>query len=279
MVSRTRTVRSPLLRGALLPLLLVVVAPGSAWAADGGLGAGDWVKTLSGSDPENLAAPLRLLALVTVFSVVPSVLLLATCFPRLLIVLSFLRRALGTQDLPPNQVVVGLAFVLTAMIMLPVFKEIHSEAYEPLVAGELSGLDVALDRASGLLKDWMRKRTREQDLALFLETVGDFDSADSVAAAKADSYGLASEATVEDLDFFVVLPAFVLSELKTAFQMGFLIYLPFLVIDLAVSAVLISMGMFMLPPTLISLPLKVLVFVLVDGWDIVVGELMRGFVA
>jgi flagellar biosynthetic protein FliP len=279
MVSRTPNVRSPLLRGVLLPLLLVAAVPGGAWAADGGLGAGDWVKTLAGFDPENLAAPLRLLAMVTVFSVVPSVLLLATCFPRLLIVLSFLRRALGTQDLPPNQVVVGLAFVLTAMIMLPVFKEIHSEAYEPLVAGELSGVDVALDRASGSLKGFMFNHTREQDLALFLETVGDLDDADSVSATAGSSYDLASELTVEDLDFFVVLPAFVLSELKTAFQMGFLIYLPFLVIDLAVSAVLISMGMFMLPPILISLPLKVLVFVLVDGWTLVVRELIEGFAA
>ena len=243
------------------------------------------MRTLSGLDPENLGAPLRLLAMVTVFSIVPSVLLLATCFPRLLIVFSFLRRALGTQDLPPNQVVIGLAFVLTAMLMLPVFKQIHSEAYQPLVAGELDGVEVALDRASLLLKDWMFQHTRQQDLALFLETVGQLESgatsaseATAASTASVSSFEFGSKLTVEELDFFVVLPAFVLSELKTAFQMGFLIYLPFLVIDLAVSAVLISMGMFMLPPILISLPLKVLIFVLVDGWTIVVRQLLDGFV-
>jgi flagellar biosynthetic protein FliP len=253
-------------------------------ATTGAAGAGGLLQTLVGGDVENIALPLRVIAMVTVFSVVPAILLLTTCFPRLLIVLSFLRRALGTQDLPPNQVIAGLALILTAMLMFPVWKRVHSEAYVPLVSGELKTVDAALEKAAAPLKGWMFHHTRPKDLELFVETMARTEAAarrsdegpDFPSASDDVSTGFDRNARVEQLSFFVVLPAFVLSELRTAFQMGFLIYLPFLVIDLAVSAILISMGMFMLPPILISLPLKVLVFVLVDGWTVVVKQLLLG---
>ena len=248
---------------------------------------GNLVRVLTGLEPESVTVPLRVLAIVTVFSVVPSVVLLATCFPRILIVLSFLRRALGTQDLPSNQIIAGLTLILTVLIMLPVWKKIHAEALVPLQSGELEETQLALEKASSTLKQFMLSHTFQKDLRLFVELSEagagegseDGDSGGGVGATTGTSPGSspAEERTVETLGFFVVLPAFVLSELKTAFQMGFLIYLPFLVIDLVVSAVLISMGMFMLPPVLVSLPLKVLVFVLADGWNLVVSQVIQSF--
>jgi flagellar biosynthetic protein FliP len=221
----------------------------------------------------------RLLVLATVFGAVPSVLLLTTCFPRIVIVLGFLRRALGTQDLPPNQVTAGLAMALTALVMFPVWKRVHDEAYLPLSRGEEKSIETALERAAVPLKEFMLAHTLRSDLRLFIE----FSESRDSSGADAPGGGTGGERTpatedepVEKLSFFVILPAFVLSELKAAFQIGFLLYLPFLVIDFAVSAILISMGMFMLPPVLISLPLKVLVFVLVDGWNLIVSQLLAG---
>jgi len=260
-------------------VVLLTVATGSLAAAEGAAPP-DLVRTLTGMDSGNAAVPLRLFAIITVLSVVPSIVLLTTCFPRILIVLSFLRRALGTQDLPSNQILAGLTLILTVLIMLPVWKKVHSDAYLPLQRGELKSTDEAIARASTTLKQFMLAHTLESDLRLFVElsergsTAGSVDFTAGEASARSES---SADRTVENLDFFVVLPAFVLSELKLAFQMGFLLYLPFLVIDLAVSAVLISMGMFMLPPALVSLPLKVLVFVLADGWNLVVGQIIQSF--
>jgi flagellar biosynthetic protein FliP len=194
-----------------------------------------------------------------------------TSDPRIFVVLSFLRRALGSPELPPQQVLAGLALILTGFVMLPVWRRVHAEAYVPFSKGELKSPEEALERAARPIKSFMLAHTLEKDLRVFVELAEPAgDSPDSESAASAAS-------TVEELSFFVVFPAFVLSELKAAFQIGFLIYLPFLVIDLAVAAVLVSMGMFLLPPALVSLPLKVLVFVLVDGWDLVVVQLVRGF--
>lgn len=242
----------------------------------------DPLRTLTGIDPENAVVPLRFLVLVTVLGAVPSIVLLATCFPRILIVLSFLRRAMGAQDLPSNQVLAGLTLILTVMIMLPVWKKIHAEAYLPLERGEITDATVALERAGAAMREFMLAHTLEKDLDLFLDLSRgpetDGGSIGSAPAAGGSSGTLSDpDAARREASFFVVLPAFVLSELKVAFQMGFLLYLPFLVIDLAVSAVLISMGMFMLPPVLVSLPLKVLVFVLADGWNLVVGQLVESF--
>jgi flagellar biosynthetic protein FliP len=214
--------------------------------------------------------------LVTVLGVVPSFVLLMTSYPRIFIVLSFLRRALGTPELPPQQVMAGLALILTGLVMFPVWRQVHTEAYLPFSRGELKTPEEALEKAGRPIKSFLLAHTYEKDLKLFVElsATARGDAASSPGEAGG---GAGREATVEELSFFVVLPAFVLSELKTAFQIGFLIYLPFLVIDLAVAAVLLSMGMFLLPPALVSLPLKVLVFVLVDGWDLVVVQLVQGF--
>ncbi len=221
-------------------------------------GAAEVLRSLTGLDAQNLAVPLRALAIVTVLSVVPSIVLLATSFPRILIVLSFLRRALGTQDLPPTQVVAGLSLILTALVMAPTWQRVYTEAYLPLERGEIADADTVLARAARPLKEFMLAHTFEEDMRL------------------ASEISRSSEGPADE-NFLVVLCAFVLSELKVAFQIGFLLYLPFLVIDLAASAVLISMGMFMLPPLLVSLPLKVLVFVLADGWSLVVEQLVAGF--
>lgn len=243
----------------LLPAGLLVASRLPA-AEEAGLSG--WLSSLTATDPQGIATPLKALIALTVLSIVPSVLLLTTSYPRIVIILSFLRRALGAQDLPSNQVVAGLALILTALTMLPVWKKVHDEAYLPFSRGEIKSPEAALEKAAAPLKEFMLAHAGQKDLELFTEI----------------SRGSKPEATTtaEEHGFFVVLPAFVLSELKLAFQMGFLLILPFAVIDLAVSAILLSMGMFMLPPALVSLPLKVLVFVLVDGWNLVVAQIVEG---
>jgi len=256
-------------------------APASPAAAGGAAGTGlptgmetqtggDILKTLTGSDPTRLAVPLRILGLLTVLTLVPSIILLTTCFPRIVIVLSFVRRAIGTQELPPNQVIIGLALFLTAMIMAPVWEEIHGSAIAPYQEGRI-GEEEAVRRALLPLKKFMIDRTLRTDLRLFVE----LSKYEETAQRKGISAG---EEPLTDLPITVVVPSFILSELKTAFQMGFVLYLPFVVIDLIISTALISMGMLVLPPILISMPLKVLVFVLVDGWRLIVQELVRSFV-
>jgi flagellar biosynthesis protein FliP len=200
---------------------------------------------------------VSILLLITVLAVAPSFLMMVTSFTRIIIVLGFLRRALGTQTLPPNQVMVGLALFLTLFVMAPTLDRINREAVQPYM-GERITQQAALDNAKGAVKDFMLKHTRKNDLALFIR--------------------LAKEerpVTAADVSFTTLVPAFITSELKTAFQMGFIIFLPFLVIDLVISAVLMALGMMMLPPVVVSLPFKILVFVLVDGWVL----LMQGLVA
>ena len=243
--------------------------------------AGETLKTLTGLDSENLGVPLRALALVTVFGVVPSIVLLTTCFPRILVVLFFLRKALGTQDLPPNMLVFGLSFLLTGAVMFPIWQEIHQEAYVPLVETKQIDAELALQRAELPVKRFMLRHTLRDDLRLMLgvSARGAGKPAFPSSAGGGPSGKKPESSTgqqLEQLSFFTILPAFVLSELKTAFQLGFLLFLPFLLVDLVVSAVLVSMGMIMLPPTLVSLPLKILIFVLVDGWSLVVGQLLAG---
>ena len=230
---------------------------------------GDLLKQVTGGDPSRLSTPLRILALLTILTLVPSIVLLATCFPRIVIVLSFLRRALGTQELPPNQIVIGLALVLTAMIMAPVWEEVRRDALVPYQAGQI-GDEEAFVRAIAPIQRFMVERTLRTDLRLFVEISG-YQREETEKGTWSDTAPLSS------LPLKVVAPAFILSELKTAFQMGFLLYLPFIVIDLIISTALISMGMMVLPPVLISLPVKILVFVLADGWRLVVQELVRSF--
>jgi flagellar biosynthetic protein FliP len=228
--------------------------------------AGSWLDALTDLEPDKIGVAVRALVVVTVLGVVPSVLLLTTCFPRVVIVLSFLRRAIGAQDLPPNLVVVGFSLLLTVLVMLPVWTQVYNTAYVPLVERKEIGPEEAFRRAEEPLKRFLLSHTLQSDLRLVVS----MSEAGGGSAA-----GTTDLRRVDDLHLGVILPAFVLSELRTAFQIGFLLFLPFLVIDLVVSAVLVSTGMFLLPPTLVSLPLKVLVFVLVDGWSLVVSQLVQ----
>ena len=211
-----------------------------------------------GEDVTNISLPLQILLLMTVLALAPSILVMLTSFTRIVIVFHFLRQAMGTQSMPPNQVLVGMALFLTLMIMFPVGQQVWDQAVAPLDAGEVDGWE-ALTRAEGPVREFMRRFIREKDLELFLR----------VSEVEAASF--------DEVPTYVVVPAFMLSEIKTAFEIGFLLFLPFLIIDMVVASVLLSMGMIMLPPILISMPFKILVFVLVDGWYLVVGSLVRSF--
>ncbi|MGD9677128.1 MAG: flagellar type III secretion system pore protein FliP [Vulcanibacillus sp.] len=208
---------------------------------------------------EDVATTLQLLLLLTVLSLAPAILILMTSFTRIIIVLSFIRNALATQQMPPNQVLIGLALFLTFFVMQPVFVEVNENALKPYFNEEISQQE-AIDESVKPFKDFMIKQTREKDLLLFL------------------NYAQIEEPdNVDDIPITVLVPAFAISELKTAFQMGFMIYLPFLVIDMVVSSTLMAMGMMMLPPSMISLPFKILLFVMVDGWYLVVKSLLESF--
>ncbi len=220
----------------------------------------DLINIFSNSDPTNVSTSVKLLLLLTVLSLAPSILILMTSFARIVIVLSFVRTALATQQMPPNQVIVGLALFLTFFIMAPTFQEVNKEALQPLFAEEI-GIEEAYDRASVPFKEFMSKHTRQKDLDLFL------------------TYNQAEKpASVEEIPLTMLVPAFALSEIKTAFQIGFMIFIPFIVIDMIVASTLMSMGgMMMLPPVMISLPFKILLFVLVDGWYLVMKSLLQSF--
>ncbi len=211
------------------------------------------------NDPGDLSVTLKILFLITVLSIAPTILIMLTSFTRMVVVFSFLRHAMGTQQMPPNQVIISLALFLTFFIMTPVWQEINHNALQPFLSKEVS-YEVALDRAAQPLKEFMLKQTREKDLALLMK----------VSKVK-------KPRTASDVQMTTLVPAFVISELKTAFQIGFLIYVPFLILDMVVACVLLSMGMMMLPPIMISLPFKLLLFVLVDGWYLIVGSLIRSF--
>lgn len=210
-------------------------------------------------EPQGVVNTLNLLLLFTVLALAPAFLVMLTSFTRIVVVLSFVRHALATQQTPPNQVLIGLALFLTFFTMAPVYDEVRGQAIDPYLAGEINQAE-ALVRGEKPLKEFMFRQTREKDLALF------------VNAAQ-----LGPVQTREEIPLRVLIPAFAISELKTAFQMGFLIYIPFLIIDLVVASILMAMGMFMVPPIIISLPFKILLFVLVDGWYLVVKSLLESF--
>ena len=211
------------------------------------------------SNPQQVSLTIQILLLMTILSLAPAMALMATCFTRILIVLGFLRNAMGIQQLPPNQVVVTLALFLTLFIMRPVWERVYADAYQPYQEGRIS-TEQAIDRALEPVRGFMTKHTREEELSLMVSL------SESERPEDAD-----------DVPLLVLLPAFMLSELKTAFQMGVVIFIPFLVVDMIVSSILMAMGMIMLPPMLVSLPFKVLLFVLADGWDLVVVSLIRSF--
>jgi flagellar biosynthetic protein FliP len=201
--------------------------------------------------------PLEIIVLLTLLSFIPAILISMTCFTRLIIVFHFLRQALGTQETPNNQILLGLSLFITFFVMSPTITRVYNEAYKPMSEGTISQTE-AIERAIVPLREYMLKHTRERDLALFL------------SLSKSPR-----PATAADVPTTALIPAFMISELKTAFQIGFILFLPFLVIDLAVSSVLLSMGMMQLPPVVVSMPLKILLFVLVDGWYLIVGSLVK----
>jgi flagellar biosynthetic protein FliP len=207
----------------------------------------------------SISAPLQLVLLLTLLSFLPAILVTMTSFTRIVIVFHFLRQALGTQEVPSNQILIGLALFLTMFTMAPVADRINAVAVQPAVAGTID-VGEGLDRATPPLREFMLRQTREADLALFVE---------AAHLERPESAG--------DLPMRVVIPAYVISELKTGFQMGFFIFVPFLLIDLVVSTTLLSMGMLQLPPAMIALPFKVLLFVMIDGWALIVGSLVRSF--
>lgn len=219
----------------------------------------------SGEDSNSLASLLRMLLLLTVISLAPSILIMVTSFTRIIVSLHFLRTALGTQTTPPNQVMVGLALFLTLFIMSPTFIKINSDAIEPLTNGEITQ-EQAFKNAENCIRDFMfvqmDNSRSEKDLNLFLEIAG--ISSDEVQ-------------TREDIPTTVLIPAFIINELRTAFIIGFLIYIPFIVIDMVVASTLMSMGMMMLPPTTISMPFKILLFIMADGWNLLIGQVVKTF--
>lgn len=219
----------------------------------------EFINLFSSSDPSSISTSVKLILLLTVLSIAPGILILMTSFTRIIIVLSFVRTSLATQQMPPNQVLIGLALFLTFFIMAPTFSEVYEEALTPLFEEEVT-LDEAYENASRPIKEFMAQHTRQKDLALFMR----YTNAEPPE-------------TVQDIPLTTLVPAFAISELKTAFQMGFMIFIPFLIIDMAVASVLMSMGMMMLPPVMISLPFKILLFVLVDGWYLITHSLLQGF--
>jgi flagellar biosynthetic protein FliP len=209
--------------------------------------------------PQDVASGIQILALLTILTLAPSLLIMLTSFTRTVIVLSLIRNAIGVPQLPPNQVLIGLSLFLTFFVMAPTWNQINATAVQPYMAGQLRQSE-AFELAVNPVRDFMLKQTREKDLALFIDL------------AKLERPRVAA-----DIPTYVIVPAFVISELKTAFQMGFLIFVPFLVIDIVISSALMSMGMMMLPPVLISLPFKLLLFVMVDGWHLIARSLVQSF--
>jgi len=214
----------------------------------------------STDNPKKVATALEILAMLTVLSVAPAILLMMTSFTRLIVVFGFLRMALGTQQMPPNQVLIGLSLFLTFFIMQPVWSVANSDGIQPYLQEKI-GFEEALKRVEAPVRNFMFNQTREADLALFVRLAKLEDPKDKNA-----------------IPTTVLVPAFMISELKTAFEIGFILYVPFLIIDMVISSVLLSMGMMMLPPVLISLPFKLLLFVLVDGWNLLIGSLVKSFV-
>lgn len=213
----------------------------------------------STNNPQEIVSAIKIIMMLTVLTLAPAILILMTSFTRIIIVFSFVRQALGTQQMPPNQLLVGLALFLTLFIMAPFFNKVNADAIEPFMANKISQ-EEAIEKGMAPIRTFMFHQTRDQDLSLF------------VRLSKTPT-----PKTRADVPSLVLIPAFVLSELKTAFQIGFIIYLPFLVIDMVAASVLMAMGMMMLPPVVISLPFKIMLFVFVDGWGLLVGSLVKSF--
>lgn len=210
--------------------------------------------------------PLEIILLLTLLALAPSLLIMMTCFTRIVIVLSFLRSAMQTQSTPPNMVITGMALFLTLFIMAPVFSEINEVAYQPYVNEEIT-TEQALEAAAGPIKSFMLKQTSQDDLDFFID----------LANIETPEGGFTEEYVQNELSLTVIVPSFMISELKRAFQMGFMLFIPFLIIDIVVGSTLMSMGMMMLPPAMISMPFKILIFVLADGWNLLIGSVVSSY--
>jgi len=273
-----RNALRPIALGAVLvPLLLCIALPAAAQTAapteteavastapaTAGAASGSVLAPLPGlsvtQGEEDLALPIQLLLLLTVLTLAPSIIILMTSFTRLVVVFGILRTALGMQQSPPTQILVGLALFLTFFVMAPVIQEVNETALEPYLDGKITQPE-AFALAAAPTKGFMLEQTREKDLMLFM-----------------DMAGIDGFASVDEVPLHVLVPAFVISELRIAFQIGFMLFLPFLIVDLIVASVLMSMGMMMLPPVMISLPIKLLLFVLTDGWYLIVESVVRGY--
>ena len=246
----------PIVRPVALLLPALILLPGAVAAAG--------LPTLSigvqeAATPAEVSTALQVLLILTVLSVAPAILLMTTAFTRIIIVLSFVRQAMGTQNTPPNQVLLGLALFLTLFVMAPTLNALNDRAVQPYMAERITQQQ-ALEQSVAVMRDFMFSQVQESELQLFIEITKEEQPENP-----------------KEVSTLILVPAFMLSELKRAFQMGFMIYVPFLVIDMLVSSVLMAMGMMMLPPIVISLPFKLLLFVLVDGWQLVVGSLMQSF--
>ena len=243
-------------RLALLVSLLLLLVPEMAGAIN--------MPTLSlgvkdAANPAEVSTALQVLFVLTILSVAPAILLMTTAFTRIIIVLGFVRQAMGTQNTPPNQVLLGLALFLTFFIMAPTINTINTQALQPYIQEKITQQQAA-EKSLGVMREFMFSQVQENELQLFIDITKEEQPVDK-----------------KEVSSMILIPAFMLSELKRSFQMGFMIFVPFLVIDMLVASVLMSMGMMMLPPVVISLPFKLLLFVLVDGWQLVVGSLMKSF--
>jgi flagellar biosynthetic protein FliP len=245
----------PLLSLLLIPLVLLVGS--SAWAQVTLPTMNLGFKT--SNDPNEVVSAVKLVLVMTVLTLAPAILIMMTGFTRIIIVMSFLRQAMGVQQMPPNQLLVGLSLFLTFFVMQPAFVEMNTKGIQPYLAGKISQ-DAAIENTLGPLRKFMFNQTRDADLALFIKLSK-----------------MEKPKTRADVSTMVLVPAFVVSELKTAFQIGFIIFLPFLVIDIVASSVLMAMGMMMLPPIVISLPFKIMLFVMVDGWGLLIGSMVKSF--
>lgn len=250
---------SPSNRFAVFLVLAIAVSAWLATATDVFAGGPSVSIDLGGDASNHTAVVVQILILLTVLSLAPALFIMVTSFTRIVIVLSFLRQALGAQSVPPNQVLLSLALFLTMFVMAPVGKAVYTDAIQPLMAEKMS-YEEAYDKGIVPLRGFMLRQVRERDVELFI-----------------DLGRLPKPEKAEDIPTHVIIPAFILSELRIAFQIGFLIYIPFLIVDMVVASVLMSMGMMLLPPVVISLPFKLILFVLADGWYLVVGSLVRSF--
>lgn len=251
---------------AVIAFITPVYADKTAWGAGTG-GSGISIPNINISIGGNqgtggTAVTIQILFLLTILSLAPAIIMMVTSFTRIAVVLSLLRQAIGTQQIPPNQVLISLSLFLTFFIMTPVWNRINTEALQPMLTNEITQT-VAFEKAIVPVREFMLKQVREKDLSLFIDM------------ARISESGEPKE--ISEVPTYVIIPAFMISELKTAFQIGFLLYIPFLVLDMVVASVLMSMGMLMLPPVVISLPFKIMLFVLVDGWYLIVGSLVKSF--